>query len=151
VLLEICYDEVKLCSDEVKSRKNKCLRIGTPIATVCVTAATLPNCRGGVNAKKVPVFCGQGAPRHDQYVGVGIMSQATLNIVVIPKRILTKVEAASHCGRPVKRFEVECPVQPIRFPNDDVRYDIHDLDKWLDSLKVGQEDFNMESIIQRLC
>jgi hypothetical protein len=78
------------------------------------------------------------------------MSQATLNVVVISKRMLTPLEAAAYCGRSAKRFEVECPVQPIRFSNGNIRYDIEDLDRWLDSLKVGEGDFEMESIIQRL-
>jgi hypothetical protein len=42
-----------------------------------------------------------------------------------------------HCGRSVKRFEVECPCQPVRFPNGDVRYDVQDLDGWLNTLKAG--------------
>jgi hypothetical protein len=78
------------------------------------------------------------------------MGQATLNIIVIPKRMLTRAEGASYCGRPLKRFGVECPVRPIRFANDDIRYDIQDLDGWLDSLKNGHEDTNVESIIARL-
>jgi len=78
------------------------------------------------------------------------MGQTTLNITVIPKRMLTKAEAASHCGRPVKRFEIECPVQPIQFDNGDTRYDVHDLDKWLDMLKSGHEESDAESIVGRL-
>jgi hypothetical protein len=35
------------------------------------------------------------------------MTSATLQLNVIPKRMLTKAEAAHHCGRPVKRFEAE--------------------------------------------
>lgn len=69
---------------------------------------------------------------------------------MVPKRMLTKAEAASHCGRPVKRFLIECPVPPIRFPNGDERWDVQDLNKWLDSLKSGHEDSDQESIIDRL-
>ena len=50
-----------------------------------------------------------------------LMASATLQINVIPKRLLEKKEAAHHCGRSVRRFEIECPVQPIRFPNGDLR------------------------------
>ena len=78
------------------------------------------------------------------------MGQATLNLIVVPKRMLTKVEAASHCGRPVKRFEIECPVQPIRFQNGDLRYDVQDLNGWLDSLKAGHDDSDVETIIGKL-
>jgi hypothetical protein len=62
---------------------------------------------------------------------------AIVKFNVISKRMLTKAEAATHCGRPVKRFEVECHIAPVKFPNGDRRYDIRDLDAWLDSLKVG--------------
>ena len=78
------------------------------------------------------------------------MSQTTLNVVVIPKRMLTKTEAAAHCGRSVKRFGIECPVRPIQFENGDLRYDVHDLDAWLDSLKSGHEDADVDSIVDRL-
>src|SRR5271169_1673389 len=73
------------------------------------------------------------------------MGQATLNIAVILKRMLTKAEAASHCGRPVKRFEIECPVKPVKFSNGDLRYDVHELDLWLDKLKSGQDTADVES------
>jgi hypothetical protein len=76
--------------------------------------------------------------------------QTTLNIAVIPKRMLTKVEAAAHCGRSAKRFEIECPVRPIQFENGDLRWDVHDLDRWLDSFKEGQENSDTETIVDRL-
>lgn len=65
------------------------------------------------------------------------MSTATLNISLTPKRMLRKEDAAHYCGRPVKRFEVECPISPVRFPNGDLRWDMHDLDGWIDLLKTG--------------
>jgi hypothetical protein len=37
------------------------------------------------------------------------MSSATVQINVVPKRLLRKGEAASYCGRSVKRFEAEAP------------------------------------------
>lgn len=63
------------------------------------------------------------------------MGRAVLTLSVVPKRMLSKSEAAEHCGRSTKRFEIECPVTAIQFPNGDRRYDVHDLDVWLDSLK----------------
>jgi hypothetical protein len=77
------------------------------------------------------------------------MSMATFQLNVIPKRMLTKAEGAHHCGRPVKRFERECPVTPVRFPNGDSRYDVRDLDAWLDSLKSGA-DAAADDILARL-
>lgn len=77
------------------------------------------------------------------------MPSATLNLVVVPKRMLTKAEAAQHCGRPAKRFEIECPVTPVRFPNGDERFDVRDLDAWIDGLKGGGHD-DAEAIVARL-
>jgi hypothetical protein len=78
------------------------------------------------------------------------MAIATLNLNVLKKRMLTKSEAADHCGRSTKRFEVECPVQPIRFANGDVRGDVRDLDAWIDSLKAGIDHGDSLAIVDRL-
>jgi hypothetical protein len=78
------------------------------------------------------------------------MAIATLNLNVLQKRMLTRSEAAEHCGRSVKRFEIECPVQSIRFANGDIRWDVRDLDAWIDSLKSGLSDRDSEAIISRL-
>jgi hypothetical protein len=77
------------------------------------------------------------------------MSCATVQLNIVPKRMLTKSEAAHHCGRPVKRFELECDVAPMKFPNGDRRYDVRDLDEWLDRLKSGDDDGD-DSLIRRL-
>jgi len=45
------------------------------------------------------------------------MTSATLLLSVVQKRMLTKTEAAHHCGRSVKRFEAECLIAPVKFPN----------------------------------
>jgi hypothetical protein len=76
------------------------------------------------------------------------MSSAIVNLTIIAKRMLSKREAAEHCGRSLKRFEAECPVAPVRFPNGDLRYDVRDLDGWLDTLKSKGED--SATILQRL-
>lgn len=78
------------------------------------------------------------------------MSSATLQINVIPKRMLSKAEAAHHCGRSVRRFEIECPSSPVAFPNGDRRWDVQDLDRWLDSLKAGHADHDADKIIGKL-
>jgi hypothetical protein len=77
------------------------------------------------------------------------MASATLQINIIPKRMLTKSEGAHHCGRSEKRFMVECPCRPVRFANGDVRWDVQDLDAWLTSLKTGGTD-DSDAIIERL-
>jgi hypothetical protein len=43
------------------------------------------------------------------------MTSATVQLIFIPKRMLTKTEAAHHCGRPVKRFEAKCHIAPSGF------------------------------------
>jgi hypothetical protein len=68
------------------------------------------------------------------------MPVATFNLRIVPKRMLSKAEAAHHCGRSVKRFEIECPTTPIEFPNGDRRWDVYDLDSWLDALKLNPSD-----------
>jgi hypothetical protein len=65
-----------------------------------------------------------------------------INLRILTKRILCKAEAAQHCGRSIKRFELECPVTPIQFPNGDRRWDVRDLDQWLDTLKGYPIDAN---------
>jgi hypothetical protein len=74
----------------------------------------------------------------------------TLQINVLPKRMLTKPEGAHHCGRSLSRFVIECPITPIKFGNGDLRYDVRDLDRWLDSLKVGAGDHDADAIVARL-
>jgi hypothetical protein len=76
------------------------------------------------------------------------MPYATLNLIVVSKRMLTKREAAEHCGRPVRSFEGECSVAPVKFINGDLRWDIRDLDSWLDTLKDDNDD--TDSIVKRL-
>jgi hypothetical protein len=76
------------------------------------------------------------------------MSTAVLHLSVVPKRMLTLVEAAHHCGRPAKRMAIECPVAPVRFENGDLRYDVHELDRWLDTLSAGS--FDNDDIVERL-
>jgi hypothetical protein len=76
------------------------------------------------------------------------MSGAIVQLNVISKRMLTMREAAQHCGRSTKRFQIECPVSAVIFPNGDERFDVHDLDQWLDSLKSGDDD--ADAIIARL-
>jgi hypothetical protein len=78
------------------------------------------------------------------------MPSAVLQINVIPKRMLTKSEAAHHCGRSVKRFDIECPTHPTKFPNGDLRWDVQDLDVWLSSLKADHTDTDTDAIVARL-
>ncbi len=77
------------------------------------------------------------------------MTTTTLNLRVQPYRLLTKVEAANYCRRPIKKFEAQCPVAPLQMADGDRLWDVHDLDRWIDSLKVGGVDA-AEAIVARL-
>lgn len=76
------------------------------------------------------------------------MGDAFLQVTIVAKRMLTVREAAQHCGRSLKQFQSECPVPQVIFANGDRRFDVHDLDKWLDSLKSGSDD--ADAIVARL-
>jgi hypothetical protein len=78
------------------------------------------------------------------------MASAVLQINVIPIRMLTMAEAARHCGRSLTRFKIECKVEPVAYPNGDKRYDVQDLDRWIDSLKAGAGDFEGDAIVAKL-
>ncbi len=78
------------------------------------------------------------------------MAIATLNLNLLQKRMLTKSEAADHCGRSAKRFEIECPVRAVRFANGDLRWDLRDLDAWIDDMKSDVVDSSSEAIINKL-
>jgi hypothetical protein len=78
------------------------------------------------------------------------MGTATVNIRFKPVRLFTKADAAYYCCyRNVKAFEAECPIRPIRMANGELRYDVQDLDTWIDSLKNGA-GFDADGILERL-
>ena len=70
--------------------------------------------------------------------------------MLLPKRLAKKSEAANYCGLPVKRFEVQFPFPPVRMPGGDDLIDLQDCDRWIDSLKAGADDSDVEAIIARL-
>lgn len=78
------------------------------------------------------------------------MRNGTIKIVSAPPRMMTKAEAAEYCARSVKRFEIECPISPIKFPNGDLRWDVRDVDNWIDSLKAGFVSETVDDIVGRL-
>jgi hypothetical protein len=54
------------------------------------------------------------------------------------------------CGRSLTRVKIECPVRPLQYSNGDLRWDVQDLDAWINSLKAGVEDHDSDAIIARL-
>jgi hypothetical protein len=57
------------------------------------------------------------------------------------KRLLTSSEAAEYCGMGVGSFAVHCSVRPkrVRAVQRGLRWDVRDLDKWIDSLSPDGE------------
>ena len=78
------------------------------------------------------------------------LTRVILDVEVPPRRMLKKAEAALYCRRPLSVFEREFPFKPIKFPNGDLRYDMHDLDTWLNSLKSDAQDLDIDAMIERL-
>jgi hypothetical protein len=78
------------------------------------------------------------------------MTLTTLNLRVHPYRLLTKAEAAFYCRISLKKFAIQCPVKPIEVTARDFRWDVQDLDKWIDSLKSSNLDESADSIVARL-
>lgn len=60
-------------------------------------------------------------------------------------RLLKKAQAAAYCGVSASAFARACPVAPISMAppgrrNDRLlRYDVRDLDRWIDGLAEGWE------------
>jgi hypothetical protein len=77
------------------------------------------------------------------------MPTANLNIVTTNRRMLTTKEAADYCGLPTKKFSMLCAVSPVDLGKGYSRYDLRDLDKWLDSLQ-SPEDLDDEVLLGRL-
>jgi hypothetical protein len=59
-----------------------------------------------------------------------------LSFQVFP-RLFNTAQAANYCGMGIERFAGNCSVKPVRvMPGDrGLRWDIQDLDKWIDRLK----------------
>lgn len=77
------------------------------------------------------------------------MTTATFTIKPAPRRMLDLGEAAIYVGLPAKRFPTSCGVAPIRMPDGKVKYDIKDLDRWIETIKGGTDDSD-EAILGKL-
>jgi hypothetical protein len=78
------------------------------------------------------------------------MATASLNLSVIQPRMMSDVDSADYCGMPTKHFKATCPVQPVNMGGRVLRYDKQDLDKWIDSEKLGVAETSRDSILARL-
>jgi hypothetical protein len=54
----------------------------------------------------------------------------------VPARLLTPSQAAAYCGIGIEAFHSNCPVRPkrIRPGRQGLRWDIRQLDEWIDAL-----------------
>ncbi|MEP4769648.1 MAG: hypothetical protein ABJY83_17215 [Roseibium sp.] len=77
------------------------------------------------------------------------MPSANINLTVQPYRMLTKAEAAHYCRLPVKKFEILCPVAPLEFAGGVKRWDVRDLDRWIESQKTSDQ-LDDEALLARL-
>lgn len=74
-------------------------------------------------------------------------------VITHPARLLTKAAAAAYCGVSVPIFDQVCPVLPINFDTTRerlTRYDVRDLDAWLERLKGGGEGADRSKRLGRL-
>jgi hypothetical protein len=77
------------------------------------------------------------------------MPSTTLNLHIQPFRLLTKAEAAHYCGLSTKKFESQCPVAPLEMADGNMLWDVHDLDRWIETLKNDVGD-DASAIVARL-
>jgi hypothetical protein len=77
------------------------------------------------------------------------MTATVINLRIQPYRLLTKVEAAYYCRRPVKKFETQCPVPPVIMADGDRLWDVEDLNRWIETLK-GEVTDDANAIVARL-
>jgi hypothetical protein len=77
------------------------------------------------------------------------LTAAKNNLRNQPYRLLTKGEAAHYCRLPAKKFASLCPARPIAIGPGDRRWDVRDLDDWIDSLKTNEHG-DIDAILARL-
>lgn len=78
------------------------------------------------------------------------MNNASLNITVIGKRMLSRSEAASYTGLSIRLFQATCEVAPIAINPKKLLWDKHDLDRWIDNMKSGAESTDINRILGEL-
>jgi hypothetical protein len=77
------------------------------------------------------------------------MEHASISVSVSPKRLLNFKQAAAYTGQSPQRFKETCPVRAIELPSGDLRFDIQDLDVWINELK-GPEPLDDDEFLGRL-
>ena len=80
------------------------------------------------------------------------MSMPGSRLAALPppsRRLLTRTEAAAYCGMGISS---ELPVRPIRVRpgKQGLRYDVRELDRWIDGLQRCEDVEDIDAIIDRL-
>ena len=73
--------------------------------------------------------------------------------VRVAPRLLTKQEAAAYCGVSVPVFDQVCTVQPVALAKGRdrlLRYDVLDLDAWIDRRKRKESSSGPDAWLDRL-
>ena len=70
----------------------------------------------------------------------------------ISPRLLTRQQAATYCGVSIGVFNTACPVQAVALSSDkrSERYDVHQLDEWIDRLRTGEAKTSPQSWLDRI-
>jgi hypothetical protein len=70
----------------------------------------------------------------------------------VEQRMLPIRKAAKYCGEPFSTFQAVCPARPIKLhERAKPRYDIFDLDEWIDFKKSGvMQEGSDDEIIEKL-
>lgn len=68
------------------------------------------------------------------------------------RRMLPVKDAARYCGIPRSYFSSICPARPVKlYEKAHPKYDVFDLDKWIDSIKSGgKEEGSDDDIANKL-
>lgn len=71
---------------------------------------------------------------------------------LIAPRLLTRDQAAAYCSVSQPTFEACCPVRPVSLGGSKRldRYDVRDLDAWIDGLRAGPVEKTAEDWLATL-
>ena len=78
------------------------------------------------------------------------MPTSNLNIVVLEKRMLNQSEASAYLGLSHNDFKTICTIRPVEWKPGKYRWDKHDLDKLIDSSKMGDRQVSVSALLERL-
>lgn len=83
------------------------------------------------------------------------MTATARQVATMPTRLLTRQEAANYCGISTTIFDQIAPVRPVALADGRarlIRYDIRDLNDWIDRRKGADlsHDARAEDVLARI-